>query len=46
MVYTHCQSTKEGMARLVQNAVEMGWADEDTKKEILKELEEVIASMA
>ena len=38
------QFTKNGMAKLVQNAVEISWADEETKKAILKELEEVMAS--
>ena len=41
-VYEYCQFTKRDMAKLVQNAVEMSWADEDIKKEILRELESTI----
>ena len=41
-VYEYCQFTKRDMAKLVQNAVEMSWADEDIKREILRELESTI----
>ncbi|KAH8698964.1 putative adenosine deaminase [Talaromyces proteolyticus] len=41
-VYKYCGFTKADMVTLVRNAVEISWADEGTKTEILKELELVI----
>ncbi|KAB8215287.1 chitin synthase-domain-containing protein [Aspergillus novoparasiticus] len=41
-VYEYCGFTKSEMGKLVRNAVEMSWADEVTKAEILDELERVL----
>lgn len=41
-VYEYCGFTKSEMGKLVRNAVEMSWADEVTKTEILDELERVL----
>lgn len=38
-VYHYCQLEKKEMVQLVRNAVEMSWAEDDVKSEILKELE-------
>lgn len=38
-VYHYCQLEKKDMVQLVRNAVEMSWAGDDVKGEILKELE-------
>lgn len=43
-VHAFCQFTKRDMAKLVQNAIEMSWADDDIKDEILKELDVFMSS--
>jgi adenosine deaminase len=40
--YHFCGFSKADMATLVQNAVEMSWADEDTKREIFTELRQLV----
>jgi adenosine deaminase len=40
-VYRYCNMTKADMVQLVRNGVEMSWADEELKKELLRELDEV-----
>lgn len=43
-VYEYCGLAQSDMIQLVQNAVEMSWAEEEVKEEILKELEEFSVS--
>lgn len=38
-VYRYCRLEKEEMIQLVRNGVEMSWADEEVKDEIIRELE-------
>ncbi|KAF7585172.1 hypothetical protein BBP40_011897 [Aspergillus hancockii] len=45
-VYRYCGFTKIEMGILVRNAVEMSWADEGTKTDILEELGRVLAADA
>jgi adenosine deaminase len=40
--FDFCGFSKAEMATLVQNAVEMSWADEVTKREISTELKELM----
>ena len=40
-VYRYCGFSKKVMVQLARNAVEMSWASDDVKKEILKELDGV-----
>jgi adenosine deaminase len=44
-VSEYCDFSKRDMATLVRNAVDMSWAEEHIKNEILLELEEVMASV-
>jgi adenosine deaminase len=41
-VYTYCDLSKTDMVRLAKNAVDMCWADEDVKKKLRNELDELI----
>ncbi|KAF1939856.1 putative adenosine deaminase [Clathrospora elynae] len=43
-VYTYCALSKADMVRLGKNGVEMCWADEQTKKELMVELDQVDVS--
>ncbi|KAI1338455.1 putative adenosine deaminase [Xylariaceae sp. FL0016] len=43
-VYTYCEMGKVDMVQLVRNGVEMSWAEEEAKREILEELEKIDTS--
>jgi adenosine deaminase len=40
-VYTYCDLEKRDIVQLARNAVDMCWADEDVKKELMNELDEL-----
>jgi adenosine deaminase len=40
-VYTYCGFSQKEMVQLARNGVEMCWADEEVKREILEELDKV-----
>jgi adenosine deaminase len=40
-VYTYCALSKAEMVRLAKNGVEMCWADEETKRELMAELNQI-----
>ena len=41
-IWHHCQLSKEDMVQLVRNGVQMAWASDSVKEDILKELESVL----
>jgi adenosine deaminase len=43
-VYTHCDLSKADMVRLLKNGVEMCWVDQETKRELIMELDQVDVS--